>query len=248
MAVSVGYSPTPGAAITPSTPIIVTLTGALTGLSVLVVYPDGSVESPIASQSPYVFSTNFSGSTINTVGPVTTLTLVRGAGGWPLSPMVTGSCLDSGHNTTAFNAAWLIPGALIQSYASLQDFYDLGVPIKATGQVVSPTTINKALVSATATINSFLQSQFVLPLHSWDFSLNQANVDLSQYLVLAHRGVASDDPSGILITQRRDKTMKWLLSVSLREAHPVCVDSSPQNKRLTPAYAPFCSPWLGFGG
>lgn len=111
-------------------------------------------------------------------------------------------------------------------YATRTDLGQIGVLAQALTNV--PTVAqDEALQAASGVADDYLQSQFVLPLVSWGYSLTRAVCAIAAWDCLTVRGYSPQSQSDQNIRQRYEDALKWLANAAAGTPKPAgIVDSS----------------------
>jgi phage gp36-like protein len=115
-------------------------------------------------------------------------------------------------------------------YAFADDFAAMGVTA-AWVQRFGPAAINAQLKAASSFCDSYLASQFTLPLQleppGWDMSLTKVVCDIAAYQLSMQYGFNPAAPQDDLLVTRYKAAVAWLEAIRDKELFPQWVDSSP---------------------
>lgn len=104
-------------------------------------------------------------------------------------------------------------------YATTTDLANLGLP-SALLTGIPGAQQSAALASASATIDSFLASRFVLPLKTYGQDLTRVACELAAWSILSTRGFNPDHGADVAVRQRYEDAMRWLRDVADERATP----------------------------
>lgn len=115
-------------------------------------------------------------------------------------------------------------------YATNTELQQLAITAAA-GARFGSTAMDAALQAASSIADSYLSSQFVLPLQTtptqgWDMSLKLQVCNIAAYLLYCQFGFNPAAPGDQLIKERYDRAMSWLDGVGKKTITPVYTDSS----------------------
>lgn len=111
-------------------------------------------------------------------------------------------------------------------YATVQDLQDIGM-LGAALQTIPLAAQEKSLASFSRVIDTYLSSQYVLPLQQWDMDIVHATCVLAAWDLLAARGYSPQAQTDINLRQRYLDILAWLEKVSEGELTPAnVIDSS----------------------
>lgn len=126
-------------------------------------------------------------------------------------------------------------------YAQETDLISLSIT-QAAGQRFGSIAITAALQAASSIADSYLASQFVLPLQTsprgWDMSLTLATCNIAAYLLYVQFGFNPNSPVDKLIESRYLAAIEWLKTISEKKVEPQWTDSSGSTG-TSPAAGPF---------
>ncbi len=92
------------------------------------------------------------------------------------------------------------------------------------------TAISAQLQAASSLIDSYIVSQFTLPLQTdpqgWDMSLTRSTCNIAAYLLYVQFGFNPSTPADQAIVARYNSEISWLEQVRDKKLFPVWVDSS----------------------
>lgn len=112
-------------------------------------------------------------------------------------------------------------------YATKSDLTTLAITAAAAGRF-GDAAIEGQLQAASSLCDSFLVSQFTLPLITWDMSLTRAVCDIAAYYLYCQFGFNPAAPQDKLIQTRYEMALKWLAQIQQKEIFPPWEDSSGQ--------------------
>ncbi len=124
----------------------------------------------------------------------------------------------------------------ITQYASIADL-DSGINAVALAGVASLTKTDN-LVQASSIIDSFLRSQFTLPLVQVGGDVKRACINIAVYFIMVGRGYNPDAGGDPGIRDRYLDSIAWLKLVALGTAIPDVTDSSPAAAEGRPGARP----------
>lgn len=122
------------------------------------------------------------------------------------------------------------------SYAVPADL-DSGINPGAISAVTNQQKLD-AITQASGIIDSYLRSQFVLPLVQVGSDIKRACIDISIYFVMVGRGYNPDAGSDPGIRQRYEDRVAWLKLVGQGTVTPDITDSSSSASEGTPSARP----------
>ena len=117
----------------------------------------------------------------------------------------------------------------MSKYANIGDLTSFGLPGAALTDI-PVYDLELALEAASADIDSYLNSQYELPVSNWGHDITRACSILASYDIMCVRGFnpAGDDAN---IEKRADDVRKWLTLISQGRVSPLgLVDSSQTSK------------------
>lgn len=101
-----------------------------------------------------------------------------------------------------------------QSYATLEDLYETGLPPAALG-AVAYTSQQKALLRASREADAYLRDRYSLPMSSpYDQALVQWVVQIASYYLMARRGFDQSVPGDVTIRMGYEDAIKSLRLVA----------------------------------
>lgn len=123
-----------------------------------------------------------------------------------------------------------MPTPLAQSqYAQSSDLATLALT-QANVARFGPAACTAALQAASSLCDSYIVSQFTLPLQvspqGWDMSLTQAVCSIAAYMLFNQYGFNPAAPADDLIVRRYNDALAWLKQIKDKEIFPQWVDSS----------------------
>jgi len=119
-------------------------------------------------------------------------------------------------------------------YATIDDLAQLGLRKLATAGLTDA-DLNAALVAASETADSYMRSQFRLPLVSWGADLRRHVAMLAAWDILsAQRGFNPDSPGNDIWLARYEQALSWFKDVSRGIVSPNVVDSTPAKRDGAP--------------
>ena len=110
-------------------------------------------------------------------------------------------------------------------YATVDDLKKFGIP-KPAADFFGTSAMDSALQAASSIADSYLASQFVLPLTSWDASLRLQVCNIATYLLYNQFGFSNDKPGDELAKRRYTDALAWLEKVQESKIEPQFTDSS----------------------
>ena len=115
-------------------------------------------------------------------------------------------------------------------YAQISDLSTLAITAAVAARF-GDTAMTAALQAASSIADSYIASQFVLPLalspQGWDMSLTLATVNIAAYLLYCQFGFNPAAPADKLIVERYERALAWLKLIADKTIFPQWVDSSP---------------------
>jgi phage gp36-like protein len=122
-------------------------------------------------------------------------------------------------------------------YATIDDLARLGLKKLATAGMAD-VDLDAALVAASETADSYMRSQFKLPLVEWGADLRRHVAMLAAWDILsAQRGFNPDSPGNDIWLQRYDQALAWFKDVSRGLVAPNVVDSTATKRDGAPRVA-----------
>lgn len=116
-------------------------------------------------------------------------------------------------------------------YADRTDFARFGVMASATLNVPDA-TIDAALASASAVLDTYFRARYSLPLLEWDTSIRQMCCWIAAWEVMTGRGFSADAGRDEQIQTRYEKAIAWAEGVERQRVHPHVVETP----KAAPAY------------
>jgi phage gp36-like protein len=136
-------------------------------------------------------------------------------------------------------------------YATLAELQSIAITAASAGRYGEP-AMTAALQSASGVADSYLASQFTLPLQvspqGWDMSLTIAVANIAAYTLACQFGFNPAAPGDKLIEERYQRAIDWLKTISTEEIFPQWVDASGGTPEATAEGGPFVisDPPVGF--
>lgn len=122
----------------------------------------------------------------------------------------------------------------MSQYATQAEFLDQFAPIAAF-QDLPGTTIDTALVWASARVDSYIKKRVTLPLVSYSEDLKDATVNLAGLRLLRRRGIDQSSGGNQAIIDQAKDSIDWLLEVSKGNCEIAAyVDSTPTVDEAAP--------------
>lgn len=113
-------------------------------------------------------------------------------------------------------------------YATKTDITTLAITA-ASAVRFGESAIEAQLRAASSVADSYLASQFTLPLQTapqgWDMSLTRAVCDIAAYFLYCQFGFNPNAPQDALIKARYDMAIEWLTQIKNKQIFPQWVDS-----------------------
>lgn len=114
-----------------------------------------------------------------------------------------------------------------QSFATLDQFAQYGLPVSATTAKYSPDQIMGYLVGASRTAEGYIRSQVQLPLVSWEIDLSRSVCQIAAQDMLGNRGGNPLDAMGAMVAAQAARAYQWLTDVSTGRVSLNVVGTSP---------------------
>lgn len=111
-------------------------------------------------------------------------------------------------------------------YITIAEFHSLSISLSAVPNLTD-TEKNKILLSESSKADSYLRSQFTLPLISWDEELKQAVADRAALRMLRKRGFNPERGVDVDVLEAAKEALLWFKEVAAGRVVPGVVDSSP---------------------
>lgn len=113
-------------------------------------------------------------------------------------------------------------------YAFKDDLTSLSITAAAATRFGDP-AINAQLQAASSVADSYIASQFTLPLETsppgWDMSLTRAVCDIAAYFLYCQFGFNPNAPQDALIKARYEMAIAWLTQIKDKKIFPQWVDA-----------------------
>ena len=113
----------------------------------------------------------------------------------------------------------------MSQYAQDSDLLQLALNSEQAAQFSSQDRV-AAIVAASGFADSYLTSQFQLPLSAWDQGLTFHVCSLAAYWLFARRGMNPEAPEDQVLKQRAEMAMAWLRDIAEEKVHPKWTDAS----------------------
>lgn len=117
-------------------------------------------------------------------------------------------------------------------YATTSQFQQLGITPAAFArfEALSPGSSLAAIQGASSLADTYLSSQFILPLvvspQGWDMALTMYTCWIAAYEVYYQFGFNPSSPDWEILADRKDRAMKWLNGVGEKTITPLYADAS----------------------
>lgn len=113
--------------------------------------------------------------------------------------------------------------ALQSQYATVVELQTLAITPAAAARYGN--ACEDVLKAASSVIDSYIVSQFKLPLTSWDMSLTLAACNIAAYLLACQFGFNPAAPGDQLVKLRYDQAISWLVEIREKKIFPQWEDS-----------------------
>jgi phage gp36-like protein len=114
-------------------------------------------------------------------------------------------------------------------YGQPSDLTSLAITAAA-GQRFGNTAMNAALQAASSIIDTYLPSQFTLPLQvspqGWDMGLTMHACWIAAYLLYNNFGYAPMAPGDEMVAKRYESSLEWLAQIRDKKIFPQYIDSA----------------------
>ena len=111
-------------------------------------------------------------------------------------------------------------------YATPTDLANVGA-LPTFVQSLTSGQMTEALQTASAFMDSYFISRFMLPIVTWSYDVVQCCCQLAIYNLIAARGYNPNNPAELVYETRFNQACKWLKDVANGVATPFMTDSSP---------------------
>jgi len=117
----------------------------------------------------------------------------------------------------------------MSSYATTAEFDVHGIRPEALPATISTANKEAFIEAASCRADSYLGSQFHLPLTAWGLDITQAVCAIAAYELVASLLIFQPEASeNKNLTDRRDAAIRWFEQVAANKAHPVdAIDTAP---------------------
>lgn len=146
---------------------------------------------------------------------------------------------------TLANITFAVTGDAALVYATLADFYRLGLPSEAISALTTSDILGALRAASDEADDIGIDDAYTLPLTAWPDSLRRHVSNLAALTVMGVRGYAPEQGSRDTFKDRRDEAIAWLKMVGQKGASGI-VDSTPETNE--PAFAIATSTRRGWGG
>ena len=111
------------------------------------------------------------------------------------------------------------------AYATRTDLTQLAIPASAIANVPTAAQDN-ALEAASDLADSYLKSQYTLPIVAWESDLTRAVCNIAAYDIMSMRGYGPTAGGDENLRQRYEDAIRWLERIAKGEVSPKVTDSS----------------------
>ena len=136
-------------------------------------------------------------------------------------------------------------------YAQISDLTTLSIT-SAAGVRFGNAAMTAALQAASSICDSYLSSQFTLPLvtspQGWDMSLTLTTTNIAAWLLYNQFGFAPQAPGDDLVVKRYESALDWLAQVRDKKIFPVFADSANAGGVIEQGAFIISDPPVGFTG
>lgn len=114
----------------------------------------------------------------------------------------------------------------ITEYCDTADLTRWGINATALKGISEKDAQLEAIKGASRLIDSYLRSQFTLPLSAVGEDLQRACAIIAVYDLISSRGFRPDESENDVLRQRYEDVIRWLEKISAGQVTPVVTDSS----------------------
>lgn len=114
----------------------------------------------------------------------------------------------------------------ITEYCDTSDLTRWGINANALRGISERDAQQEAIKGASRLIDSYLRSQFTLPLTAVGEDLQRACAIIAVYDLIASRGFRPDESENSVLRQRYEDVIAWLKMIATGQVTPVVTDSS----------------------
>lgn len=135
-------------------------------------------------------------------------------------------------------------------YGQVADLESLAITVAA-GTRFGTTAMNAALQAASSIADSYIASQFTLPLQTtpvqgWDMSLTLHVCNIAAWLLYNQFGYSPMAPGDDLVIKRYTSALDWLAMIRDQKVHPQWLDSSGDSVQTEQGPFVISDPPVGF--
>jgi len=134
-------------------------------------------------------------------------------------------------------------------YGQIADLESLSITVAA-GTRFGSTAMTAALQAASSIADSYITSQFTLPLQAspqgWDMSLTLHVSNIAAWLLYNQFGYSPMAPGDDLVVKRYQSALDWLAMIRDQKIHPQWVDSSGESVQTEQGPFVISDPPVGF--
>lgn len=135
-------------------------------------------------------------------------------------------------------------------YAQIADLESLAITVAA-GTRFGDTAMTAALQAASSIADSYITSQFTLPLQTapaqgWDMSLTLHVSNIAAWLLYNQFGYSPMAPGDDLVVKRYQSALDWLAMIRDQKIHPQWLDSSGDSVQTEQGPFVISDPPVGF--
>ncbi len=126
----------------------------------------------------------------------------------------------------------------MSSYATVAEFNVHGIRPEAIPPAIVDADKIAAIEAASLVADSYLSSQFHMPIITWGTDLTRAVCAIAAYELVASLLVFQPDPAtNQVLTDRAESARSWLKDISAGRARPNVVDTAPSAKTASRVFS-----------